>query len=227
MDKPEYKNVLEALNSLISEKPKAGDKQAYEAAYESVQTYLEVLNLMLLVRLTTAEYNTPHICSSIMTTSMHVAEIGLGVRTDQAQSHSCSWHQRKGMLQHYFDCHTALEGTPTVMSGAMTGINMRNGRKHAAAVRLQDWIVHIATSGGCQRTHTLARVSLLLSFPESSSCIAVPNLSAVTLLGTAVTLCRDSEHIGHHTGIDLQAAYSNTDVHQALLVVFQQPERVC
>ena len=121
----------------------------------------------------------------------------------------------------------ALEGTPPMISGAMTGINMRNGRKHAAAVRLQDWIVHIATSGGCQRTHTLARVSLLLSFPESSSCIAVPNLSAVTLLGTAVTLCRDSEHIGHHTGIDLQAAYSNTDVHQALLVVFQQPERVC
>ncbi len=50
----------------------------------------------------------------------------------------------------------------------MTGVNMRNGRKHAAAVRLQDWIVHIATSGGCQRTHTLARVSLLISFPESN-----------------------------------------------------------
>ena len=100
----------------------------------------------------------------MMTTSMHVAEIGLGVGTDQAQSHSCSWHQRKGMLQHNFDCHVALEEIPGMMSGAMTGINMCNGRKHAAAVRLQDWIVHIATSGRCQRTHTLARVSLLLSF---------------------------------------------------------------
>lgn len=46
MDEPEYKNVLEALNSLISEKPKAGDKQAYEAAYESMQTYLERLDLV-------------------------------------------------------------------------------------------------------------------------------------------------------------------------------------
>ncbi len=81
----------------------------------------------------------------------------------------------------------ALEGTPPMISGAMTGINMRNGRKHAAAVRLQDWIVHIATSGGCQRTHTLARVSLLLSFPESSSCIAVANLG-VTLLYWALLL---------------------------------------
>ena len=107
---------------------------------------------------------------------MHIAEIGLGVRTDQAQSHSCSWHQRKGMLQHKFDCHTALEGSPAMMSGTMTGVNMRNGRKHAAAVRLQDWIVHIATSGGCQRTHTLARVSLL----KSKCCIAVASLSAVT-----------------------------------------------
>jgi len=58
MDEPEYKSVLEALNSLISEKPKAGDKQAYEAAYESMQTYLEVLNLMLLVRLARAERDT-------------------------------------------------------------------------------------------------------------------------------------------------------------------------
>lgn len=58
MDEPEYKNVLEALNSLISEKPKAGDKQAYEAAYESMQTYLEVLNLMLLVRRVRAECKT-------------------------------------------------------------------------------------------------------------------------------------------------------------------------
>ncbi len=100
MDEPEYKNVLEALNSLISEKPKAGDKQAYEAAYESMQTYLEVLNLMLLVRLVRAEGNTQLRLPSVMTTSMHVAEIGLGVGTDQTQSHSCSWHQRKGMLQH-------------------------------------------------------------------------------------------------------------------------------
>ncbi len=169
MDEPEYKNVLEALNSLISEKPKAGDKQAYEAAYESMQTYLEVLNLMLLVRLATAECNTQHgyVCSSMMTTSMHVAETGLGVGPDQAQSHSCSWHQRKGMLQHNFDCHTALEGTPATMLGAMTGINMRNGRKHAAAVRLQDWTVHIATSGGRQRTYTPARVGCFSAFMKA------------------------------------------------------------
>lgn len=51
MDEPAYQDVLEALNSLISEKPKVGDRQAYEAAYQSLQTYLEVLNLMLLVRL--------------------------------------------------------------------------------------------------------------------------------------------------------------------------------
>lgn len=51
MDEPDYQDVLEALNSLISEKPKVGDRQAYEAAYQSLQTYLEVLNLMLLVRL--------------------------------------------------------------------------------------------------------------------------------------------------------------------------------
>lgn len=107
MDEPEYKDVLEALNSLISEKPKAGDKQAYEAAFESMQTYLEVLNLMLLVRLATAECNTQPICPTMMTTSMHVAEVGLGVRFDQAQSYPCSWDQRKGMLQHSFDCHTA------------------------------------------------------------------------------------------------------------------------
>ncbi len=176
MDEPEYKSVLEALNSLISEKPKAGDKQAYEAAYESMQTYLEVLNLMLLVRLATAECNPQHVCSTMVTASMHVAEIGLGVGTDQTQSHSCSWHQRKGMLLHNFGCHTALEGTTAKISGAMIGINMRNGRKHAAAVRLQDWIVHVATSGGCQRTHTLARVSLL----KSKCCIAVASLSAVT-----------------------------------------------
>lgn len=50
MDEPAYQEVLEALNSLISEKPKVGDRQAYEAAYQSLQTYLEVLNLMLLVR---------------------------------------------------------------------------------------------------------------------------------------------------------------------------------
>ncbi len=123
-----------------------------------------------------------------MTTSLHVAEIGLGVRTDQTQSHSCSWHQRKGMLQHNYGWNTALEGTPAKISGAMTGINLRNGRKHAATVRLQDWIVHIATSGGCQRAHTLARVSLLLSLPGSSSCIAVANLSAVTLYCWAVLL---------------------------------------
>ena len=173
MHEPEYKNVLEALNSLISEKPKAGDKQAYEAAYESMQTYLEVLNLMLLVRLVTAECSTQRL-PSVMTTSLHVAEVRLGVGTDQAQSHSCSWHQRKGTLQHIFDGHTASEGSLAMMSGVMTGVNMRDGRKHAAAVRLQDWIVHVATSGGCQGTHTLARVSLLLSFPESSSCITVP-----------------------------------------------------
>lgn len=46
MDDPAYKDVLEALNSLISEKPKAGDKQAYEAAYQSMQTYLERLDLV-------------------------------------------------------------------------------------------------------------------------------------------------------------------------------------
>ena len=80
------------------------------------------------------------------------------------------------MLLHNFGCHTALEGTTAKISGAMIGINMRNGRKHAAAVRLQDWIVHVATSGGCQRTHTLARVSLL----KSKCCIAVASLSAVT-----------------------------------------------
>lgn len=51
MDEPAYQDVLEALSSLISEKPKVGDRQAYEAAYQSLQTYLEVLNLMLLVRL--------------------------------------------------------------------------------------------------------------------------------------------------------------------------------
>lgn len=51
MDEPAYQAVLEALNSLISEKPKVGDRQAYESAYQSLQTYLEVLNLMLLVRL--------------------------------------------------------------------------------------------------------------------------------------------------------------------------------
>lgn len=51
MAEPGYQDVLEALNSLISEKPKVGDRQAYEAAYQSLQTYLEVLNLMLLVRL--------------------------------------------------------------------------------------------------------------------------------------------------------------------------------
>ena len=162
---------------------------------------------------------------------MHIAEIGLGVRTDQAQSHSCCWHQRKGMLQHKFDCHTALEGSPAMMSGTMTGVNMRNGRKHAAAVRLQDWIVHIATSGGCQRTHTLARVSFLLSFPESSPCTAVASRSAVTVTLRYSALlslfCQDSEHIGLYTGINLQASYSNTNVHQALLVVLQQPERVC
>ena len=51
MKDPAYNDVLEALNSLISEKPKVGDRQAYEAAYQSMQTYLEVLNLMLLVSL--------------------------------------------------------------------------------------------------------------------------------------------------------------------------------
>ena len=51
MDDPAYQDVLQALNSLISEKPKAADKKAYEAAYQSMETYLEVLNLMLLVRL--------------------------------------------------------------------------------------------------------------------------------------------------------------------------------
>ena len=51
MAEPAYQDVLEALNSLISEKPKLGNLQAYEAAYQSLQTYLEVLNLMLLVRL--------------------------------------------------------------------------------------------------------------------------------------------------------------------------------
>ena len=51
MEEPAYQDVLEALNSLISEKPKVGDRQAYESAYQSMQTYLEVLNLMLLVRL--------------------------------------------------------------------------------------------------------------------------------------------------------------------------------
>ena len=41
---------------------------------------------------------------------------------------------------------------------------MRNGGKHATAVRLQDWLVHIAAFGGCQRAHTVARVSALLAF---------------------------------------------------------------
>lgn len=41
------------------------------------------------------------------------------------------------------------------------------------------------------------------------------------LLGTAVTLLSDFIQ-----AFNLQAAYSNTNVYQALLVVFQQPERV-
>ncbi len=55
MDEPAYKDVLDALNSLISEKPKAADRKAYEAAYQSMDTYLEVLNLMLLVRVLVAD----------------------------------------------------------------------------------------------------------------------------------------------------------------------------
>ncbi|KAL3162848.1 hypothetical protein ABBQ32_009302 [Trebouxia sp. C0010 RCD-2024] len=46
MDEPAYQEVLEALNSLISEKPKVGDRQAYESAYQSLQTYLERLDLV-------------------------------------------------------------------------------------------------------------------------------------------------------------------------------------
>lgn len=83
MDEPAYQEVLEALNSLISEKPKVGDRQAYESAYQSLQTYLEVLNLMLLVRLL------QHIIRLLTQTfvelddsflrRMPIAEIGFGV----------------------------------------------------------------------------------------------------------------------------------------------------
>lgn len=41
---------------------------------------------------------------------------------------------------------------------------MCNGRKHATAVRLQDWLVYIAAFSGCERAHTVARVSTLLAF---------------------------------------------------------------
>ena len=94
MDDPAYKDVLEALNSLISEKPKAGDKQAYEAAYQSMQTYLEVLNLMLLVRLLRLLAHTCQVRSQCICIDRHamVSEAGLGVRVKQAQNHSCSWY---------------------------------------------------------------------------------------------------------------------------------------
>ena len=94
MDDPAYKDVLEALNSLISEKPKAGDKQAYEAAYQSIQTYLEVLNLMLLVRILRLLAHTCQVRSQCSCVDQHamVAEVGLGVRVKQAQNHSCSWY---------------------------------------------------------------------------------------------------------------------------------------
>ena len=44
-----YQEVLDSLSSLISQKPKIADQDAYTAAYVNMQTYLEVLYRMLVV----------------------------------------------------------------------------------------------------------------------------------------------------------------------------------
>lgn len=44
-----YQEVLDSLSSLISQKPKIADQDAYAAAYVSMHTYLEVLYRMLVV----------------------------------------------------------------------------------------------------------------------------------------------------------------------------------
>ena len=109
MDDPAYKDVLQALNTLISEKPKAGDRQAYEAAYQSMSTYLEVLNLMLSVR-AAAQYAmraATTVEAATTMSSMH-AEIEPSDRIDQAESHPCGRHQGQGILEMLLHKHVTV-----------------------------------------------------------------------------------------------------------------------
>lgn len=73
-------------------------------------------------------------------------------------------------------CQTSSLGTYAFSAG----LNMRNGREHAAAVWLQNRIVYLATPGGCQRANKAARVSLhaeKLAF-AAASCLSIQTSNA-------------------------------------------------
>lgn len=86
-----YQEVLDSLSSLISQKPKIGDQDAYAAAYVSMHTYLEVLYLMLVV--SNRELPWFHAQSQIcLEFSLSPAATRHGEGAHKAEGHSCSRH---------------------------------------------------------------------------------------------------------------------------------------
>ena len=165
MDDPAYQDVLQALNTLISEKPKAGDRQAYAAAYQSMSTYLEVLNLMLSVRAAAQCAFRAAITFEITTMSPTHAEIEPSDRTDQAESDPCGRHQGQGIFKLLSHKHVIVsEDADSACSGCQhhtalfSGLYMCNDREHAAKMRIQDRLVYLPSPCGCQRAHKASRV---------------------------------------------------------------------